>query len=257
MDSGQTRIVKLTGLPEVLREVGGSGRVVDLTRRQATATTTRTVERHQRSKQSLFSSPPKAARTQTRNSELQHHNQQDNYFYNNQHHHQQQQHNQLRQHHHQRHIPQQQPLLHPPTSNHRTVGRSCTPNILHPSQLRYKSPPQQTTQRRAASSSPGPISDPYIIERVNNIDSGLTNLSKQFEQFFKIFQEQTISPSISSIPQQNIRPTPPPPHPAPLARQAKPRREPRVAPARIEEDDRLADMSIASREFLVSAISRI
>lgn len=251
MDSRRTRVIKLTGLPEVLRRGEGSARVIDATARPPT------ISVRQRTRHSIATSPQprphlnshphphphKTTPPQSRSQPNQHTHTHivtppQSRSQPNQHSHphivtpsQPRSHPHPHIHSHQHlhshppPLPQPQSLPQtlsqanpqpPPPLVQSTISRSCTPNILHPHKI--TSPPQQPTQRRAASLSPAPVNDQHLEDRFERLESELKNISKQFEQFYKIYFERTNSTSSSQI--------------------------------HFEEEDPLADVSMASRDYL-------
>lgn len=145
-------------------------------------------------------------------------------------------------------------------------NRSCTPNILHPSQnIKFASPPQQI-QRRAVSSSPAPVQDPSIEE----IRLQLKTLSEQVSSLVTIYKQNSqiqasqihAQPSYQAQQAHHFQPPSQSEYPPyqsfktsinhssqchqNLCHQYHPITRKHVEP---EEEDALADISIASKEY--------
>lgn len=234
-----TRIVKLTGLPEVLRRHDGSARIIDATGRPQHYQNRARPQQHTTTTQTTRATPSPLAAPVYHHSNPHYHHQPSSVlppqplprYYNNYKTYPQFPQPQPPQ------LPQQPPLHPPPTQapihhyhhhprpqhHQQATSRSCTPNILHPSTSHenFASPPTQPTQRRAASLSPGPT---HLIEelqlQIKNLHGQVLALTKQVESIRPTYQRKQPSPEA-------------------------PKKEEEV-----EVDDPLADVSMASREYI-------
>ena len=181
MDSRRIRIIKLPGLPEVLRRGEGAARIIDVTSKPPTTNSRRRSE--------PAASPPPANFYSSQPSDYHHH--------------------QL--HHHQPPPSQTKNLPH----NQVNLSRTCTPNILYPNNNKDTGPVQQPTQRRAVSLSPKPVASDTNLVLNQDVLQKIDYISKKLDTFLKIvFEQSTSSNSSTAACKPSTPPAPTPPQPA-------------------------------------------